>query len=287
MTKRIALLFTAIIGAVVGLGLSVQAAGVFSRSDHIEYDGVSIKLTSGARLESNAPSIQDHFAYGAGAFNSHVPQNWVTTETGAATPYAPSASTVGGAAIGVTGATTNNAEEFAGKAVIWQPSTQGTLVLEVAAKFVGATTPADGDFGIGLASAVTYTNGLPYVFSAASADTTSVPSEWVGFWYSSIPTSGTLFTASGNVAGCLSTKVDVQTLSSSGVVKDSNSHTYRLEVTATGSATWYIDGKQVCVRAAAITAATALTPYIVAIAKNSHALTATIDYVTVNGKRAW
>ena len=66
--------------------------------------------------------------------------------------------------------------------------------------------------------------------AANSLGWNSVPSEWVGFWYSSIPTSGTLFTASGNVVCCLNTKADVDATVSSGVVKDSNFHAYRIPI---------------------------------------------------------
>src|SRR5439155_19114552 len=110
-------------------------------------------------------------------------------------------SVVGGALVDGTGATTNNGEELAGKGVIWQPSTMGTpgpLVLEVRAKFVGATTAKDGDYYLGFADAVTYTNSLPYVLSAASAFTTSAPVEFAGFGYSSIPSSGSMFNSGGN-----------------------------------------------------------------------------------------
>src|SRR5438132_1344270 len=150
-------------------------------SGHISYLNNYIQFNKPRKpLFPNTAMIEDHFTYGAGAINSHVPQNWVTTETGAATPYAPSTTTVGGALIAVTGGTTNNAEELAGKAVIWQPSTMGILtfpptgplVFECRAKFVGTTTAKDGDYYIGFADAVTYTNGLPYVVGASSLLTT-------------------------------------------------------------------------------------------------------------------
>jgi len=253
--------------------------------DRVELANQDIK-TKG-RVLSIGPSIFDHFAYGAGAFNSHVPQNWVTTETGAATPYAPGA-TGNTVATAVTGGTTNNGEEFAGKNVCWTPSLMGAnqrLVLEVRAKFVGTTTAADGDFYLGFANAVTFTNSLPYVVSAASALTTSAPVEFAGFGYSSIPTSGTLFNASGNnFMGMITEKSSVAgTVLSSAVAKDSNFHVFRVEMDSAANTTFILDGNVVGTQAAATTAATALTPYIVAIAKNSHTHTATVDYVFVGG----
>jgi hypothetical protein len=253
-------------------------------SDRIELNSQDLVMVHSRPLV-RAVHLEDHFAYGAGAFNSHVPQSWVTTETGTATPYAPGTSGAS-LAIGVTGATTNNSEELAGKLVGWNPSTMGTvmpLVLEVRAKFVGATTATDGDFYIGLADAVTYASGLPFVVSAASAFTTTAPTEWVGFGYSSIPTSGTLYRASANYIGCVSCKTGTAAVVSSGVAKDSNFHTYCVAVDSSGNATFSIDGANFKYVAAAITANTALTPYIAAVAKASHALTATIDYIAVLG----
>ena len=256
------------------------------RHDRVELTKKSLRLVDGGRLECRAPYIFDHFAYGAGAFNSHVPQNWVTTETGAATPFAPGATGIT-VATGATGGTTNNAEEIAGKLVSWNPSTMGDnvrLVLEVRAKFVGTTTAADGDFAIGLADAVTYTSGLAYVVSAASALTTHVPTEFCGFYYSSIPTSGGLYNSAGNnFVGAVTSKADVDTVTASTKAKDSSYHIFRIEMDSSANAAFYYDDEKVMTVAAAITANTALTPYIAAIAKNSHVNTATVDYIYVGG----
>jgi hypothetical protein len=259
--------------------------GIADKGTRLEHRKKDLRLLEGSRFEQRAPSIFDHFAYGAGAFNSHVPQYWVGTETGAATPFAPGA-TGATVAIGVTGATTNNAQELAGKGVLWTPSTMATnqrLVLEVRAKAVGATEPLDGDFTIGLADAVTYTNGLAYVVSAASALTTHAPTEFCGFYYSSIPTSGALFASGGNYIGAITSKAAVDTVTASSKVKDSSFHIYRIELDAAGNAAFYYDDEKVMSVAAAITAATALTPYIAGIAKASHALTVTLDYIFVGG----
>jgi len=250
----------------------------------VEHSKEAVRYVNGATIEETSPRIFDHFAYGAGAMNSHVPQNWVTTETGAATQFAPGA-TGATVAIGATGGTTNNAQEIAGKLVGWKPSTMATnrpLVLEVRAKFVGTTTATDGDFTIGFADAVTYTNGLAYVVSAASALTTSVPTEFCGFYYSSIPTSGALYGASGNVIGAVTTIADVNTVTGSTVVKDSDMHVYRIEIDASGNAQFYIDGTHRMTVASAVTPTVALTPYIAIIAKNSHVHTGTIDYIHVS-----
>src|SRR3972149_7218470 len=119
----------------MGLGLNHYA-------DRIELDTKSLRLLNGGRIECRAPYIFDHFAYGAGAFNSHVPQNFVTTETGSGTPFAPGATGIT-VATGATGGTTNNAEELAGKNVCWTPSTMGDkvhLVCEARFKAVGTPT---------------------------------------------------------------------------------------------------------------------------------------------------
>jgi hypothetical protein len=230
---------------------------------------------------NTAPFIFDHFAYGAGAMNSHVPQNWVTAEAGSGTPFAPGA-TGGTYAIAVTGGTTNNGEELAGKGVLWTPSTQGGVVMECRIKFVGATAATDGDFYIGLNDAVTET-ALPYVVSAASALTTHAPTDGAFFAYSSIPTSGSLFLADGNHIGMITSKADVDTVTapSRSVVKDSEFHVYRLEIDAAGNCAFLIDGNSIGSVAVGLTPSVALTPYICAVAKNSHTNTATLDYLYV------
>jgi hypothetical protein len=248
----------------------------------IESD-MPLRLVNGAPFLPRSPSISDHFTYGAGALNSHVPQNWVTTETGAATPFAPGAAALGGLLVATTGATTNNAEEMAGKNVGWKPSTMAPLVLEVRLKAVGATTATDGDFYIGFADAVTYTSGLAYVFSAASAFTTSAPVEFAGFGYSSIPTSGALFNSGANFIGVVTEKSSVAALAATTIAKDSNFHIYRVEMDASANAAFFIDDIQVGAVAAATTAATALVPYLSGIAKNSHANTITVDFINVGG----
>lgn len=242
-----------------------------------------LRLANGVNLEYRQDILFEHFNAGAVAINSWAPQTLVTTETGAATPFAINA-TAGSNAVCVTGATTNNAQELAGKKVGWNPSTRGGLVLECRLKVVAATTATDGDFYIGFADAVTYTNSLPYVVSAASALTTNVPSNFAGFAYSSIATSGALFLTGGNHIGMVTTKADVDTVTapSVSVVKDSSFHVYRLEIDSTGAATFFIDDVHVGTVAGAVTANVEYTPYINIVAKNSHAVTATLDYLRVS-----
>ena len=261
-------------------------AEISDQGEQVIFTGKSIRMVGGGAFFSHTPTLFSHFEEGAGAINSWVPQKFVTTETGAATPFALGA-TGASVLIAVTGGTTNNGEELAGKRVSWVPSTSGILgklSLEVRAKFVGATTATDGDFYLGFADAVTFTNSLPYVISAASAFTTSVPTEFAGFGYSSIPTSGTLYSASGNYIGIVTEKAaSAAAVLSTGVVKDSLFHVYRVELDSSGNATFFLDDAKVGVTLLAVTAATALTPYIVANAKNTHAHTATIDYIHVKG----
>ena len=261
-------------------------SGIFDYGATQEIRSKDLRLTNGSRLIPRPPSIFDHFT-GIAAFNSAVPQEWVVTETGSATPFAVTSGGVGGHAIGVTGATTNNAEEIAGKNVCWIPSTMAgnqKLILEVRAKFVGATAAVDGDYVIGFADAVTFTSGLPFVVGTSSLYTTESPVEFAGFHYSSIPTSGTLYAASANYVGIKTNKNSVGAVAvSSGVVKTSSFKIYRIEMDASANAQFYIDDVHVGSVAVATTAATALTPYIGAVAKASHTNTATIDYIFVGG----
>jgi hypothetical protein len=237
----------------------------------------------GGHIIMREPQIMEHFQ---GSQSVAATGIFKTTETGAATPFAASTSVEGGAAVAVTGATTNNAEEMGGFNVGWVPSSQANsrLVFECRASFVGATTPTDGDFYLGLANANTYASGLSYVITATSTFTTKAPVEFAGFGYTSIATSGVFFLSGGNPIVALSEKSSgTPATTASTMVKDSLMHTYRVEVDAAGNAFYFIDDAGVGVQAAAVTAATALTPYVGAICKASHALTASVDYIYVGG----
>jgi len=119
---------------------------------------------------------------------------------------------------------------------------------------------------------------------ASSLLTASLPVEFAGFGYSSIPTSGVLYAASANFIGIVTEINSVApVLKSTAVAKDSLFHIYRVELDASSNASFFIDDNYVGGTALATTAATALTPYVVAIAKNSHAQTATLDYCFVGG----
>lgn len=253
----------------------------------------SVRLRNGSRLERRTDEIFDHFNTGAGALNSAVPQHWVNTQAGSGTLFVSGAG-AGSYAVGVSGATTDNAVELAGKKLGWNCSTRCTLasdrmVLEVRAKFVGTTAATDGDFLIGFGDAVTQASSLAYVVSAASAVTTGAPTEFVGFYYSSIPTSGALYGASGNAIGAISSIAGTDTVTAlvsqdtrAAIVKDSTIRIFRLEVDSAANATFFIDDVYCGYIAAAYTANTEMTPYIAVIAKNSHAHTATIDYISVS-----
>jgi hypothetical protein len=259
------------------------------KGTHME-PSLPVRVPSGQRIErlQGGRYLELDFNEGAGAINSWVPQPLVQTETGAATPWAINA-TAGSEVVGVTGGTTNNAQELAGKKVGWNPSTEGGITLLVRAKFVGATTATDGDICIGFNDAVTETNGLAYVVSAASALTTHAPTDHASFYYTSIATSGSLYSASGNVWGAVTSKADVDTVTAPTVanVKDSSYHTFRLTIDSSGNAFYEYDGVPMLTVASAVTANVEYTPYVAIIAKNSHALTGTIDFLGVySGSRA-
>lgn len=251
------------------------------KGNRLELDNKTLALTNGSIVRERAPRLTEHWV------SDLVAGVWTATETGAATPWAAAATANdGGIAVATSGATTNNAEELGGKHIVWKPSlsVNQNLVFETRFKSVGATTAADGDYTIGLADAATYASGLAYVFSAASAFTTSAPSEFVGFHYSSIPTSGALFNSGGNnFIGAVSSKANVDTVASTAIAKDSAFHIYRIEVNSAGNVALFIDDNLVYTLGAAITAATALTPYMAVIAKNSHANTGSCNYVSLGG----
>lgn len=251
-----------------------------------------IRIPANRRIEhlgiGAGRAMELDFNEGAGALNSWVPQPLVTAEAGAATPFAPAA-TAGSYLVGVTGATTNNAQELAGKKVGWNPSTEGGISLIVRAKFVAATTPTDGDICIGFNDAVGEASALAYVVSAASALTTHAPTDHASFYYTSIATSGALFLTGGNHFGFITSKADADTVTAPtvSVVKDSSFHVFRLYIDSAGNASYWIDGVGVGYVPLAVTANIEFTPYIAMVAKNSHALTGTVDFIGVySGTRA-
>lgn len=257
------------------------------RKDTEHFDTARLRFKNGGFPEFQTPYLSDQFT------EDLVAGKWTATETGTGTSHAAFAVAAtandGGQAAGVAGATTNNAQELAAKHVIWKPSlaANAPVVLEARFKAVGTTTAKDGDFVLGLMDAATYTSGLAYVVSAASALTTTAPTEGVSFVYSSIPTSGALHPTSGNnYFGIVTTTVGVGTVAATTVKKDSLFHIFRIEVDASGNARFLIDGEDVGYVPAACVAATALTPYIAVVGKNSHANTGTLDYVFVGGDQA-
>jgi hypothetical protein len=247
------------------------------------YPTKNIRMPNGVRVEQErTPVLHDHFLWGAGAVNSYVPQPFVTTEAGSGTIWVTNA-TAGSYLVGVTGATTNNAQEIAGKKVGWNPSTMGGIFMEVRLKTIGATEPLDGDCCIGFNDAVTESNALAYVVGADSALTTHAPTNHASFYYSSIPTEGALFAEGGNPWGFITSKADVDTVTAptTAVIKSSVFRIFRLEIDASGNATYYIDDNFVGRVALAVTANTEFTPYVAHVAKASHAVTTSIDWITV------
>ncbi len=207
-------------------------------------------------------------------------------ETGTGTSHAVfvnSATSNGGYCVGVAGATSANAQEIAGQNVGWKASTMGPLFIEVRGSFVGTTTAADGDHFIGFSDVVTATSGLSYDISLTSTVTATGVTEGAMVGYSSIPTSGALHPASGNnYYGFFTTKATVAATPGAGTAlakKDSNMHVYRVVVDASGNCTFSMDGVVIGAATAAVTAATAVTPYVNVIGRNSHANTATLDYI--------
>lgn len=258
-------------------------AGVEHYSNIIEYNK-DVRLNNGSRMFSRSPYIFHHFAEGAGAFNSWVPQPFVTTETGSGTPFAVGA-TGATVATGVTGATTNNGEELAGKNVCWNPSTMtaGNLVMEVRMKTT-STTARNGDFYLGFNDAVTEASSLPYVVSTTSTLTTHAPTNAALFAYSSIPTSGALFSSTNNTfIGAVTSNDNTDTVTASTKIKNSNYHIYRVELTDAGHAQFFYDDEKIMVVASAVVANIDYTPYICAVAKASEAQTMLIDYIYVGG----
>lgn len=271
---------------------------VADRNLRATYDMKSIRLTGGAHIEQRSPAYFDHFLGATGTLANAIPQMYSANQAGAGTLFVGAATNLSGLLIGATAGTTNNAIELGVTNVAYKASTmavvgtQGRMWMECRAKFVGTTTASDGDFYIGWADAVTYTNSLPFVISTTSTVTTSVPQEFAGFGYSSIPTSGNLFNSGGNnFIGIMTEKANVvvspaiaaasqgATGATTNTAKDSNFHIYRVELDDSGNAAFYLDDVFCGFVASAMTASTAVTPYVNAVAKNSHVNTATLDWL--------
>ena len=260
------------------------------RGTHIDAYGKDIRLQNGATVVNRSPYIMDHFYE---LVLDQTNGRWIahgTGTTGDDAPFAILATEPGGAIKGRTGTDTNAAQSLFANGVTWKPTTHAIskpMFIEARFKVVADTTAADGDFYFGWGDAVSYTNDLPYVLSAASAVTTSVPSDAAVFAYTSLATSGTLFAASGNnYIGAINSLATVDTVtalaSNSGPVqKDSNYHIYRVAVDAAGNAAFYIDDVFRGSVALAVTPGTALTPLINVVMKSAHQNVMTIDYIAV------
>ena len=267
-----------------------MAAFQHNDSKSITLSETELRLKNGSRILCESPVIHDHFMYGAGTLATVAP--WSRTdETGAATPFAPQSGGVGGHVRCVTGTTTNNGQELSGNLLAWKPSVQavnGPLVMEIRLGHEG-TTAANGDLYVGFNDAVDETNSLPYVVSAASALTTHAPSDFAGFAYSSIATSGSLFVTGGNPYGIITTIADVDTVTAPNttnrVIKAAITTfvKLRIEIDSSGHCKFFANDKWQATVASGVTAGTKYTPYVAVIAKASEAQTCDIDYLHVSG----
>lgn len=274
------------------------------RRYQINAAGKGLRFSRGAALNQRSPAIMDHFYYGSGGtMTSANTTPWITHATGTTgndVPFAILANDPGGSVSGATGTDNNSGQVLAGVNVSWKPSTHAVanpMVLEARLKVTAATNAYEGLFFVGFADAVTYTNDITYVLSAASAITTSAPTDGIFFAHSSVATSGTAFGsthANPVVAITSANGTDAVTALASGtgggftsgqfIHTGSEGYTlYRLEVDASANAAFYINDIFVGSVAAASTPTVALTPYFAAqaIGASAHEVTMTIDYIGV------
>lgn len=257
-----------------------SAANVRDKGSVVEYDGKGIRLVNGAGFLNRTPQLFSHFD------KTLVAGEWVATETGTGTNHAAFANSVtaGGWAKGIAGATGSQAQEI-GSVVAFTPSTQALfkpIVFE--ARVSIPTSVATGNVFVGLMDHNTATSGLAYVMSTSSTFTTSYPTDAVGFVYSATPTSGNLFTTSGNYWGAVSTISNTDTatrldVNKAAKVAVSTAYVLRVEVDANGTAVFFQNGAFMGRVYQAVTAATPLYAYANITAVGSASTYLDIDYI--------
>lgn len=245
----------------------------------LDFDGKDIRMRNGARILPRGPALFSHFLEGVAATAT---AGFTATSTGG-TVFTSAAGAEGGQMLAVGGAVNGNADELAGFKLNWKPSTMATrkpISMETRVKFT--STSSVGEFVIGWSGTVAPASSLAYAVSATSTLTTSVPSEFAGFVFSSTATSGTAFTTGGNPFSLLTTKADVDTITRSQnevIHATAVFHTFRVDIDVNGTALFFIDDKYKGMVNTAVTPTVALTPYIGAVARSATAVTTAVDYL--------
>lgn len=160
----------------------------------------------------------------------------------------------------------------------WQAS-NGGLVFETRVKVVGAT--ADAIVFVGFTD-VLAAGTLEYPFTLSGTTLTSNAGDAVGLLFDTAATND-LWHMVG-VAG--NTDAFDSGDSNTGVAPTADVYqTIRIEIDSAGQAEFFIDGASVGVLAAAVTAATDISPVICVGANTTTSITVDVDYVEINMQR--
>ncbi len=222
----------------------------------------------------------DDFTGGGQAFSTTIIDGWRSRKgsDGACVDWTVTAATEG-TAVGTIGSTTasmavSGSQLDAG--LNWKPN-QGGLIFEARVKLSLITNIA---VFIGLTDQVSALE-MP-IHSAASANTiTTNATDGVGFFFDTSMTDDTWWLAG------VKNDVDATHQNSTYAPVAATYEVFRIEVTATGEADFFRNGKQVGSRMSAATTATvALTPVIAGFNRTTTGTpTITADYVMVAGNR--
>lgn len=256
---------------------------ILDKGRTVTYEDKSLEFRDGGRGGLRvANEFFTHFNTGA-----TIPPGLTQTVT---TPVA--AATYGTGLGGTTVQTSDDvlatgAVELATTSGIWQANRQNAdqpLVFETKVKL---GTLATREFFFGFSDAVTDPNAI--ALSTTSTFTTSAPTDGVYLGFSATPTSGAAFLAGGNPWAAISIIADTNTIPGAGTaaVATDTYYTLRIEVDASGNAAYFVDGKFIVGKAAAITATVPLFGYCTGIPRTSAGgseAVFTMDYLYIGGK---
>lgn len=244
-------------------------------------DAKDIRGVNGAELYTRAPQSFDHFLQAA------VPSSDFTeskTNTGA---IALLSNAIGGVIqIPTSGASGDALAEVWKRKLNPSKNAKARPVSFEARVLIPTLTTVEVSFGLTDQTAVS--GGIAYTASAASAVTTSTPSDGAAFYFGSVPTSGALFLSGGNSAGVITSIAGTDTAAAidTPVAMDSNYHIYRIEVDVNGAAMFFIDDKKVKFVNGAVTANSVLSPFFSVVTRTAAAREIDVDYLQFAGDLA-
>lgn len=243
------------------------------------YTGKSVEYRGGARRAlGTADEIFEHFNRGA-----TIPAGFTLREEGTTTAAATYGTGLGGTAVITSDDVAAKTDSLNTTGLLWQCDRQPTGVPLVYEAKLKLNTKASGELWVGFSDASDDTD--PYALSLTSTFTTSVPTDAAVIGYSDTPTSGAAFTSGGNQHTALSTinNTDAVVATSGGAFVEATYYTYRVELSATGDAVYFVDGKFVGKKVGAITKTVPLAGICYVAPRTTSSRALTIDYIYIGG----